>query len=194
MMIFLHGFNSAGGSMKGRWFRKTFDEYQVLLPTLFYEPRRAIGQVEALINEYHTSHDSAVLVGSSLGGFYAPYLAKQFGLPSILINPLVDHTLLREAIGPQENFYTEEHYDWTAAYCDQLDELTVNPADLEIPPLVLLDEADETLDSKLAARHFQNRALVRVFPGGSHRFDHLEEALPIIRNYLSQHGHSSQPE
>lgn len=188
MIIFLHGFNSAGGSEKGRWFRNTFDEYQVLLPTLFFEPNRAIEQIAALINEPGNKTDSPVLVGSSLGGFYAACLAKQFGLPSILINPLVDQTLLREAIGPQENFHTGKHYEWTSEYCDQLDAMVIDPAELNIPPLVLLDEEDETLDSKLAARHFRNRAQVRIFPGGSHRFEHLEEALPVIRNYLDQHA------
>lgn len=190
MLIFIHGFNSAGGSQKGGWFRNTFGDRRVELPTLPYEPERAIEMLAGLIATAGDDEKPVVLVGSSLGGFYAVYLAARFGLPAILINPLVDQTLLRQAIGPQENFYTGERYEWTAACCDQLDAMATAQEDLAealtVPPLVLLDEADETLDSQLAASHFEGHGEVHLFPGGSHPFEHLPEALPAIRRYLDR--------
>lgn len=186
MLIFIHGFNSAGGSEKGGWFCNTFSDRRVELPTLPHVPARAIDMLAGLIATAGDDEQPVVLVGSSLGGFYAVHLAARFGLPAILINPLVDQTLLRQAIGPQENFYTGERYEWTAACCDQLDGMATAPEALAVPPLVLLDEADEMLDAQLAARHFGNHGEVHLFPGGSHRFEHLPQALPVIRDYLDR--------
>lgn len=182
MLIVIHGFNSSGDSQKGQWFKHTFPELDVQLPTYSHAPAQAIAELTTLIENSHTP---VTLIGASLGGFYAVYLACRFALPSILINPLVDQTLLRQAIGPQRNYYTDESYEWTAAHCAQLDALVTAPDSLPIQPLVLLDEADETLDTQLAAKHFAGHADIHIFPGGSHRFEHLPEATNVIHQYLN---------
>jgi len=46
---------------------------------------------------------------------------------------------------------------------------------------VLLDANDEVLDYRLAETAFRGCGRTIVYPGGSHRFDHLAEALPEIR-------------
>jgi predicted esterase YcpF (UPF0227 family) len=56
-------------------------------------------------------------------------------------------------------------------------------------PLVLLDEGDERLDSRVAGEHFTGLDCpVVLFPGGNHRFEHMEEALPRILRYADSGG------
>jgi len=57
----------------------------------------------------------------------------------------------------------------------------VEPCNPAVPTLLLLDAGDEVLDYRLAEAAFRGCGKTIVYPGGSHRFDHLAEALPEIR-------------
>ena len=57
----------------------------------------------------------------------------------------------------------------------------VEPCNPKVPTLVLLDAQDEVLDYRLAEAAFRGCGRSIVFPGGSHRFEHLPEALSEIR-------------
>jgi len=46
---------------------------------------------------------------------------------------------------------------------------------------VLLDAGDEVLDYRIAEGTFYACGRTLVWPGGSHRFEHLPDALPEIR-------------
>jgi len=186
MLIFIHGFNSSGNSDKAKRLLHEFPEMNVLTPTCAYAPDKAISELSHQIENGLTSGKTVTIVGSSLGGFYAVYLAYKYKLGSILINPLVDQTALRQAIGPQQNYYTDEQYNWTEEHCTQLDIMRIQPEKLAIKPLLLLDEKDELLDSLMAASHFDKQAETHLFPGGSHRFEHMDEALPIISAYIDK--------
>jgi predicted esterase YcpF (UPF0227 family) len=52
------------------------------------------------------------VIGSSLGGFYATWVAQQTGCPAVLLNPAVDPARdLAAYIGEQTQFHTpEEHF------------------------------------------------------------------------------------
>lgn len=186
LLIFLHGFNSGGGSNKASFLRDNMPDFEHYSPDLPYEPDAAIALLANTIEAAIVEGRDVALVGSSMGGFYAEYLAARYGLASVLINPLVDQSLLRYKIGPQQNYYTGETYLWSEADCMQLDRMVVPFDRISVPPLLLLDKADELLDAAFAMRHFEGHAEVHLFEGGSHRFDHMAEALPLIRDYLTR--------
>ena len=65
-------------------------------------------------------------IGSSLGGFYATYLAEKHRLKAVLINPAIDpHVGLRAYLGPQKNLHTGEPYELTEAHLRQWEKLYV---------------------------------------------------------------------
>ena len=57
----------------------------------------------------------------------------------------------------------------------------VEPCNPTVPTLVLLDADDEVLDYRRAETALRGCGRTIVYPGGSHRFEHLAEALPAIR-------------
>ena len=66
------------------------------------------------------------LIGSSLGGFYATWLAEKYGARAVLINPAIrPHEDLRPFLGRQRNLYTGEEYEVTPAHFDELAALAV---------------------------------------------------------------------
>lgn len=184
MLIFIHGFNSAGKGEKAIQLRDALAGIEVVSPTLSYVPDKAIKELEKLIKKGVKRKKQVALAGSSLGGLYAAFLAAKHDLPAIMINPLIDYTLLCDYVGPQENFYTGKSYTWTQEHCDQLGKYLTQASDLAVPPLVLVDEGDEVLGHWQAAKHYEGHADLRLYPGGSHRFEHLGEAMPVIRKYL----------
>ena len=185
MIIYLHGFNSTGDSAKGRFLKEKLPDICVLTPTYPYDPRQAIPFLESLVMEQRPQEQPVMLVGSSLGGYYAQYLAHQVKLKVVLINPaLMPMTTLHDYLGVNTNFYTGEKYTLTQTHLDVLLTLDIpDPCDNTVPTLLLLDEADEVLDYRIAARRYQQCAEIMIFSDGNHQFQHMTESLPRIEAF-----------
>lgn len=88
-IVYIHGFNSSPQSHKAqqfqRWIAAQHPEITLHIPALKPFPLDAIKQLEDLANLLqHTG-----FIGSSLGGFYAVYLAEKFKARAVVINPAV---------------------------------------------------------------------------------------------------------
>jgi hypothetical protein len=186
MYLYLHGLNSSGDSAKAHWLRAQLAPVPVLAPT--YPAHRAdasVGQLRAFIAEVLATHPGQplVLVGSSMGGFYAQFLAPGCGARVVLVNPAIfpDEGLM-DHLGPQINEATGERYELTAEGVRAMARYRLEDCHGTAPTLLLLDEADEVIDYRIARDFYQGcaTATLRVFPGGGHRFDHLPEALADI--------------
>ena len=88
-ILYLHGLNSSPTSLKASLLVRAIAQMgladRLRVPALHHHPRQAIAQLERLILEL----DRPLLVGSSLGGYYATHLAERHGLRALLINPAV---------------------------------------------------------------------------------------------------------
>ncbi len=145
-------------------------------PFLSYVPDEAVAQAEAIIAR---QTGPLALVGSSLGGFYATYLAEKHGLRAALINPAVIAPIsLEKYLGTQANLYTHETFEFTLAHVEQLRALEVSRVTPE-RYLLLAETGDEVLDYRQAvARYAGCRQL--VFDGGDHSFTRFAECLPQL--------------
>ena len=126
--------------------------------------------------------EELTFVGCSLGGYMAQYCAYVFNGKAIAINPAVipAESLLR-FLGENTNYKTLEEFDLTEKDVESFARFQVKPG--LVPTLVLLDMADDVLDSAKTVSHFASKAAIRTFPGGSHRFEHLSESLEDIREF-----------
>ena len=185
MIIYLHGFNSTGDSAKGRFLKENLRHLSILAPTYHYDPRRAIACLEQIIQENLSAEKPLMLIGSSLGGYYAQYLAHRFKLKTVLINPaLMPLTTLSDYLGENTNFYTGEKYTLTQAHLDALLSLDIpDPCITPVPTLLLLDKGDEILDYRVAVARYQNCAEIVMFNGGDHQFQHMTESLSRIEAF-----------
>ena len=171
MLLYIHGFNSSAASHKAR----LVSERMALLgraaefacPDLDHRPRRAIAQLEALIRE--AGDMPVTLIGSSLGGYYATWLAEKHALRAALLNPAVRPCeRLREALGPQRNLYTGAGYEFTPQHLAELEALEVS----SITPdryLLVVTTGDEVLDYRMAVARYAGCRQI-VIEGGDHGF------------------------
>jgi len=138
------------------------------VPTLPHRPAAAIALLSDLISTLPRAQ--VKLIGSSLGGFYATWLADRFDVKAALINPAVHvQNGLKSVLGPLKNYHTGEEYLFTQQHLDELAALD-KPAPLRPQNLLLLVETgDEMLDYRAAVNYYAASRQI-VVPGGDHGF------------------------
>lgn len=84
MIINIHGYNSTGENSKFQFLKSIFPDETIISPTLPFNPKETVEQLRSIILK---QKEKILVVGSSLGGFYAYYIAARFSLDVCLINP-----------------------------------------------------------------------------------------------------------
>lgn len=178
-ILYLHGFRSSPQSWKARLMADAMAAHgqtaHFFCPALSYDPAAALAQAEAIL----AAHGPCTLVGSSLGGYYATWLAEKHDLKAVLINPAVVAPLSLEAyVGPQTNLHSGESFAFTLDHVAALRAIAVP----QITPQrywLLVEEGDEVLDYREAVRRYSG-ARQTVLPGGDHSFTRFPEFIPQI--------------
>ena len=149
-------------------------------PALPHGPEEAIGLIEEDIGRHAAS--DITFVGSSLGGYYATWLAEKHGRRAVLINPAITpHTGLRSFLGKQQNLYSGAIYELTAAHLAQMEQLSVR----EVTPqryLLLVETGDELLDYREAVQKYHGCTQV-VVKGRDHTLASFPEHIPRILTF-----------
>jgi len=185
-IVYLHGFNSSPWSTKAQQFEKIlaneYPQVQVHTPQLATWPAQAMQKVAALVESLT---GKVAFVGSSLGGFYATWLANKFAAKAVLINPAVQpDVLLQSMLGPQRNYHTDDgEYELTHEHMAQLRELTLEQIKVPEQLLVLLQTDDETLDYEQAVEYYK-RCQLDIEQGGSHAYDNFPQRIPQIMAFV----------
>lgn len=185
MLIYLHGFNSSPASHKAQVMKGYLEgrglEHLYACPALPDTPKEAIRTIEALIAENPAARDpqTVTFLGSSLGGFYATYLAEKLRCRAALLNPAVaPHIGLAAYLGTQRNLHTGEPYELTRAHLEGWRALLVERIDPE-RYLLLLETGDEVLDWREAARKYEGARTV-IRDGGDHSLQSFPEHIGRI--------------
>lgn len=183
MFIYLHGFNSSPASFKSRLMAQRLAELgrggEFACPELSHWPARAIACAETEISRH--APGTPTLIGSSLGGYYANFLAERHGLAAVLLNPSVrPHERLSGFVGRQKNLYTGAEYEFTTEHVEQLRALDVPAITRPERYLLIVASGDEVLDYRQAVTHYRGARQI-VVPGSDHGFaefrDYLDETI-----------------
>jgi predicted esterase YcpF (UPF0227 family) len=180
VILYLHGFNSSPQSYKaqlmGRYMAERGMAPQYACPALPPFAPDAIREVERRLVP------GTCFVGSSLGGFYATYLAEKHDTRAVLINPAIEpHVGLRGYLGPQTNLHTGEPYVLTEAHLREWEKLYV-PAIAASRYLLLVETGDEVLDYREAVQRYAGAEQI-VVQGGDHSLQSFPRHLPRILEF-----------
>jgi uncharacterized protein len=180
-IIYIHGFRSSGDSSKADIMRSAFPESEIFSPTLSPNPEEAIETLQRIIRE---NNDDILLVGTSLGGFYALYLSCLFRIPCIAMNPAWQpHVTLKRKIGNHTRYDSSEPYHFLPEYINKLTEMHATLTSIgKVPSLlnIYLSTDDEELTFEGLPAMFQNCRTWRWFDDCGHRFSRFPELLPEI--------------
>jgi len=188
MVIYIHGFNSSPASFKAALLKKRLEALgrgaEFVAPALPASPARAA----ALLDDLARRHPGAALVGSSLGGYYATWLAEKYGLNAALLNPAVrPYDLLKDHVGPQQNLHTGERYEYTARDVEELRALEV-PRITPARYLLVAASADEVLDYRCAVARYRGCRQI-VVDGGDHGLSSFADYLDPVIAHCSGQAH-----
>ena len=189
-LIYLHGFRSSPASIKAQQFVHAVAALpaaarpRLSVPALSMAPAAALAGVAAWIErEVRSPAGGLTLVGSSLGGYYATFLAERYGVRAALINPAVrPYDDLQQYVGTQLNLYTGEPFEVTAAHFAELSALAVPRITRPERYLLLVQSGDEVLDYREAVA-FYGGAWQYVQGGGDHAFQDFEAQIPVILRF-----------
>ncbi len=185
-LLYLHGFLSSPQSEKAQQTIAYCDNIGMTgsytLPFMRGGPRQSINELCTWVEA--NSDKDLIIIGSSLGGYYAAYLSEKYALPAALINPAVrPFDLLESRIGSHKNYHTEESHEVTEDHMDELRELFVDEPQHIDKLMILVQTGDETLDYRLALEKY-NRSLCIARIGGDHSYANYACDLPQIFDFL----------
>jgi predicted esterase YcpF (UPF0227 family) len=186
-LLYLHGFRSSPQSTKARRMAAVVKERHpgVLwwCPQLPPSPRAAMEMVRDGIADW--PEQEMAVVGSSLGGFYATWVAEQTGCRAVLLNPAVNAARdLGRYVGEQTAWHDPAaHFYFAPEYVDELRALEAGPVAHPERYFAVIAKGDEVLDWREMTGRYPG-ARIRLLAGSDHAitdFDaHLDEVLDFL--------------
>jgi predicted esterase YcpF (UPF0227 family) len=184
-ILYIHGFNSSGNSGKVAALRSAFSDMEVSSPTFSHRAGETASRVSdetKLLMRRHAGE--VVIVGTSMGGFWANWAASLMGLRAVLINPALHPSqTLRMAIGQE----MEPGVVWSQENCDEYVEFERQGSDrMRQPMTVMVALDDEVIQPGLTIEYFKPFAKVAVYSAGGHRFNDYDEICRKVLETLDK--------
>lgn len=170
MILYLHGFRSSPQSMKARVIADRMAELglsdQLVNPQLPASPRLAMELALSLVEDVPA--DELAIIGSSLGGYYATWLAERLGCRAVLLNPaIVPLQDLDQHVGVSTQYHSDEPFEFKREYIDELRALAVDPITRPERYFLIAATGDEVLDYRDMVKHYAG-ARQHVIEGSDH--------------------------
>jgi predicted esterase YcpF (UPF0227 family) len=139
---------------------------QVISPQLPASPKLAMELALSLVEGLPA--DELSIIGSSLGGYYATWLAERLGCKAVLLNPAVVPSLdLDKHVGVTTQYHSDEPFEFKREYIAELHALTVEKISKPERYFLIAATGDEVLDYRDMLAHYQG-AKQHVIEGSDH--------------------------
>ena len=186
-LLYLHGFRSSPQSTKARQVHARVAERHPAVtwwcPQLPPSPRAAMDLVMQGIARWPAGQ--MAVVGSSLGGFYATYVAEQTGCRAVLLNPAVDPARdLAKYIGEQSSWHDpQDRFFFEPRFVDELRALECGPVKQPAHYFAVIAKGDEVLDWREMAGRYPG-ARIKLLEGSDHALAdfslHIDEVFAFL--------------
>lgn len=191
-LLYLHGFRSSPQSAKARLCAERVGTHHPGVtwwcPQLPPSPAEA---AELILNGTATwPREGMAVIGSSLGGFYARWLALQTGCRSVLLNPAVHPARdLAQYIGEHEAWHDpQQRFFFLPAYVDELRTLEADIERLAHPPgldrqMAIVAQGDEVLDWR-EMQAFCAGGTLQLLAGSDHALSEFDQHIGSVFQFL----------
>lgn len=183
MILYLHGFRSSPLSMKSRLLAAQMqalgrsDEW--LCPQLPASPKLAIELALSLVN--NVAPAGLTIIGSSLGGYYATWLAERLGCRAVLLNPAIVPLIdLEQHVGVTTEFHSDKPFEFKRDYIDELGTFAVEKITEPQRYFLIAATGDEVLDYRDMLAHYQGACQI-VIEGSDHGISEFADYVaPVL--------------
>jgi len=190
LLVYLHGFRSSPRSSKAvmtgeaiKALSSAANPIEWYCPQLLASPKESMDMVTAHIEQ--SKADRIVVIGSSLGGFYANHLAEKYACKAVALNPAVRAAReLAPHVGMMTAYDSDEPFDFRPEYIDELKALQVEAITNPGRYFLIAAKGDELLDwREMVDFYFGAKQL--VLEGSDHGIADYAEHLPKVLDFIS---------
>lgn len=190
LLVYLHGFRSSPRSSKAvmtgdavQTISTEHDSYEWYCPQLLASPKESMDMVTNHIDQ--AGYDRLVVIGSSLGGFYANFLAEKYGCKAVALNPAVRAPReLAPHVGMMTSYDSDEPFDFRPEYIEELQALQVEKISVPNRYFLIAAKGDELLDWKEMVQ-FYDGANQLVLEGSDHGIADYADHLPKVIQFIA---------
>jgi len=177
LILYIHGFRTTYDSYIATLLKNNFNS-ELISSDHSHIPSVAINQMENIIKKKNIT----AIIASSIGGYYATYLANKFNIKAILINPSVKpYITTKKYIGTiEKNDGTS--FLWKDEHLNELKNLWVENLNYN-SFFVFLKTGDNILDYKVAKERYKHSKIL-IEDDGDHRFSDLEKHIEKIKDFI----------
>jgi uncharacterized protein len=186
-LLYLHGFRSSPQSTKARQVaarvRDRHPNVTWWCPQLPPSPKLAMDMMMQGIAQWPPA--SMAVIGSSLGGFYAIYVAQRKDCKGVLLNPAVDPARdLGKYIGEQTAWHDpDEHFLFEPRFVDELRALECGPLAHPEKIFAIIAKGDEVLDWREMTARYPGAA-IKLLEGGDHALSDFDRHIDDVFAFL----------
>ena len=193
-LVYLHGFRSSPQSFKARLLADRMAERglasRFVCPQLPASPAAAIERVLRDI----APQAADTLVGSSLGGYYATWLAERCGCRAVLLNPAIFPARdLAAHTGAQRMYHSDDEFVFEPRYLDELARLQVDAPTRPQRYLLVAAKGDELLDWREMVARYPGAPTI-LLEGGDHGLSDFDTLAGRVLEFAGMAGGAPDPE
>lgn len=183
MILYLHGFRSSPSSLKARLVGERMAELglqdQFICPQLPASPKQAMELALRLVDGVPAGELS--IIGSSLGGYYATWLAERLSCRAVVLNPaVVPLKDLDKHVGVSTTWHGDQPFEFKREYIDELRALETKPDTASGRYFLLAATGDEVLDYRDMLAHYAGGCQL-VIEGSDHGIAEFADYLgPVL--------------
>ncbi|MGE4369946.1 MAG: YqiA/YcfP family alpha/beta fold hydrolase [Burkholderiaceae bacterium] len=192
MILYLHGFRSSPKSFKAQLLADAMATQgignQWVCPQLPASPQRAVELAGHLIEQAQLRQNmqpesDLCIIGSSLGGYYANYLAEHWKCRAVVLNPAVYAARdLATQVGEHSQYHSDDPFVFLPEYVDELAALAVGKPSRPDRFYLLATQGDEVLDWREMVAWYQG-CRQHVVPGGDHGISDFARYLDDVLEF-----------
>ncbi len=192
MILYLHGFRSSPQSFKARLLGQRLNElglgHLYRCPQLPASPFAAAELILSQATEMMAGGEELSLVGSSLGGYYANWLAEKIGCRAVLLNPAVQPPRdLENYVGVTTAYHSDEVFEFKREYIEELKQLRVAAITQPERYFLIAATGDEVLDWREMTAHYAG-AHQFVIEGSDHGISEFAQYVDAVLDFCSIAG------
>jgi uncharacterized protein len=193
VIVYLHGFRSSPASRKATLLREAMATRgrgaDYLCPALPASPAQS---VELVLNTVRGRPGAPLaLIGSSLGGYYATWLAERLGCPAVLLNPAIrPQDDLAQHIGVQPVYFSDAQIEFGREYLDELE--AIDTPDITRPEryLLLAATGDTVIDYRTMVHKYRG-ARQHLIEGSNHELSDFANYIDEVLAFCDSGGAGS---
>lgn len=190
MILYLHGFRSSPQSRKALQIRAALSERgredEYACPQLPASPSAAARLIESVAATVEPRR--LAVIGSSLGGYYATWLAERSGCRAALLNPAITpHVDLSAHLGAQPVYFSDATIDMRPEFLQELQALDTPQITQPQRYFLVAATGDDVIDYRTMVAKYSG-CRMRVLEGSDHQISdfaqYLDDVLAFCDNSL----------